>query len=172
MIVTGLAHRGVGFRRPAMNVLFFCEDCSLALMAESILATLGDRRFRAHSAGYAPACAPNGAVIEFLASHHMRVEGLHPKGLERLRRGDAPPMDFIITLADVAPELFAGWPDSKGAVVVVGHQPDLGRALAHLMCNASGPWSIKKGAFWWISNRVRDGDAQVVVRAVVSPDLL
>lgn len=110
MIVTGLAHRGVGFRRPAMNVLFFCEDCSLALMAESILATLGDRRFRAHSAGYAPACAPNGAVIEFLASHHMRVEGLHPKGLERLGRGDAPPMDFIITLADVAPELFAGWP--------------------------------------------------------------
>jgi phosphohistidine phosphatase len=65
-----------------------------------------------------------------------------------------------------------GWPDHKGAVVVVGHQPDLGRALAHLMCNASGPWSIKKGAFWWISNRVRDGDAQVVVRAVVSPDLL
>ena len=65
-----------------------------------------------------------------------------------------------------------GWPNSKGAVVVVGHQPDLGRTLAHLMCNASGPWSIKKGAFWWISNRVRDGDAQVVVRAVVSPDLL
>ena len=66
----------------------------------------------------------------------------------------------------------AGWPDYKGAVVVVGHQPDLGRALAQVVTEASGPWSIKKGAFWWISNRVRDGDAQVVVRAVVSPDLL
>jgi len=65
-----------------------------------------------------------------------------------------------------------GWPQSKGAVVVVGHQPDLGRALAQLVCGASSAWSIKKGAFWWISNRVRDGDAQVVVRAVVSPDLL
>ncbi|HET7366388.1 MAG TPA: histidine phosphatase family protein [Burkholderiales bacterium] len=66
----------------------------------------------------------------------------------------------------------AGWPDAKGAVVVVAHQPDLGRALAQLVAGAQNPWSIKKGAFWWISNRVRDGDAQVVVRAVVSPDLL
>src|ERR671935_1191178 len=65
-----------------------------------------------------------------------------------------------------------GWPQSKGAVVVVGHQPDLGRVLAHLVCGAQSSWSIKKGALWWISNRVRDGDAQVVVRAVVSPDLL
>ena len=64
------------------------------------------------------------------------------------------------------------WPAYRGAVVVVGHQPDLGRTLAQLVCGAGGPWSIKKGAFWWISNRVRDGDAQVVVRAVVSPDLL
>jgi phosphohistidine phosphatase len=56
--------------------------------------------------------------------------------------------------------------------VVVGHQPDLGRALAQIMAGSPGPWSIKKGSFWWISNRVRDGDAQVVVRAVVSPDLL
>jgi phosphohistidine phosphatase len=65
-----------------------------------------------------------------------------------------------------------GWPRYKGAVVVVAHQPDLGRALAQLVSGAHGPWSIKKGAFWWLSNRVRDGDAQVVVRAVVSPDLL
>ena len=56
--------------------------------------------------------------------------------------------------------------------MIVGHQPDLGRALAQVVTGGHGPWSIKKGAFWWISNRVRDGDAQVVVRAVVSPDLL
>jgi protein-tyrosine-phosphatase len=93
-----------------MNVLFVCEDCSLALMAESILATLGDGRFRAYSAGYGAACRPNGVVIDFLAGHHMRVEGLRPKSLERLRRGDPPPMDFVITLADVGPERFADWP--------------------------------------------------------------
>jgi hypothetical protein len=32
--------------------------------------------------------------------------------------------------------------------------------------------SIKKGALWWLSDRARDEGAQVVVRAVISPDLL
>jgi phosphohistidine phosphatase len=64
-----------------------------------------------------------------------------------------------------------GWPDGKGAVVVVGHQPDLGRALARLL-GAQAGYGVKKGALWWISNRVRDEKDQTVVRAVVSPDLL
>jgi phosphohistidine phosphatase len=64
-----------------------------------------------------------------------------------------------------------GWPGYKGAAVVVGHQPDLGRALAELL-GAQAGLSIKKGALWWISNRVRDEKDQVVVRAVVSADLL
>src|SRR3954467_10998183 len=49
----------------------------------------------------------------------------------------------------------SAWPDSKGAVVIVGHQPDLGRALAQLVAGAHDPWSLKKGAFWWISSRER-----------------
>jgi len=64
-----------------------------------------------------------------------------------------------------------GWPDYKGAAVIVGHQPDLGRTLAELL-GAHGGFSLKKGGLWWISNRVRDEKDQVVVRAVVSPDLL
>ena len=64
-----------------------------------------------------------------------------------------------------------GWPGYKGAAVVVGHQPDLGRALAELL-GAQAGFSIKKGGLWWISNRVRDEKNQVVVRSVVSPDLL
>jgi phosphohistidine phosphatase len=64
-----------------------------------------------------------------------------------------------------------GWPDGKGAAVVVGHQPDLGRALAELL-GARGGFSLKKGGLWWISNRVREEKDQVVVRAVMSPDLL
>jgi phosphohistidine phosphatase len=65
----------------------------------------------------------------------------------------------------------SGWPASKGAVIVVGHQPDLGRVVAYLL-GASGSVSVKKGALWWVSNRVRDETDQVVVRAVMSPDLL
>jgi phosphohistidine phosphatase len=66
----------------------------------------------------------------------------------------------------------AGWPGHNGAVVVVGHQPDLGRVVAFLLCGSPSEWSIKKGGLCWLSNRVRNEEAQVVTRAVVSPDLL
>ncbi|HZO01979.1 MAG TPA: histidine phosphatase family protein [Burkholderiales bacterium] len=65
-----------------------------------------------------------------------------------------------------------GWPDAKSTAVVVGHQPDLGRLVAHLVAGQGMSTSIRKGALWWISNRVREEKDQVVVRAVVSPDLL
>jgi phosphohistidine phosphatase len=66
----------------------------------------------------------------------------------------------------------AGWPTHKGAVLVVGHQPDLGRTLGMLVAGRDGEWSVKKGALWWLTHRERDGRAQVVVRAVIAPDLL
>jgi phosphohistidine phosphatase len=66
----------------------------------------------------------------------------------------------------------AGWPERRGAVVVVGHQPTLGMAAALLIAGEPLPWSIKKGAIWWLSHRVRGEHPQVVLRAVMSPDLL
>jgi phosphohistidine phosphatase len=66
----------------------------------------------------------------------------------------------------------AGWPSHKGAVIVVGHQPDLGRTVAVLLAGSAAEWSVKKGGLWWLSNREREGEAQVVVRAVLAPDLL
>jgi len=66
----------------------------------------------------------------------------------------------------------AGWPDRKNAVVVVGHQPDLGRVALHLVSGAAGDGTIKKGGLWWLTNRVRNDETQVVVRAVVAPDLI
>ncbi|MEO1766186.1 SixA phosphatase family protein [Thiobacter aerophilum] len=65
----------------------------------------------------------------------------------------------------------AGWPDN-GTVVVVGHQPTLGRVAALLLAGEEQDWSVKKGAIWWFSNRVRGGEAQTVLRAVMAPDLL
>jgi phosphohistidine phosphatase len=66
----------------------------------------------------------------------------------------------------------AGWPAGKGAVVIVGHQPDLGRVIGNLLSDGRGRWSVKKGGLWWLTNRTKNEKAQVVVRAVVSPDLL
>lgn len=66
----------------------------------------------------------------------------------------------------------AGWPEHRGAVVVVGHQPTLGMAAALLIAGEPMPWSIKKGAIWWLSHRVRGEQPQIVLRAVISPDLI
>ena len=66
----------------------------------------------------------------------------------------------------------AGWPNARRAVVVVGHQPTLGEVAAVLLAGIELPLSIRKGAVWWFTHRVRDDMAQVVLRAVMSPDLL
>ena len=66
----------------------------------------------------------------------------------------------------------AGWPEHKGAVLVVGHQPTLGLLASMLIAGESMPWSVKKGGVWWLSHRVRGEEPQVVLRAVISPDLL
>jgi phosphohistidine phosphatase len=61
----------------------------------------------------------------------------------------------------------AGWPRHSGTVVVVGHQPDFGRAIAYLVCGREVDWPLEKAGFWWISNQ-----RQPHVKAVLSPDLL
>jgi phosphohistidine phosphatase len=66
----------------------------------------------------------------------------------------------------------AGWPDAGGAVLVVGHQPTLGQVAGLLLAGRPMEFSVKKGGLWWLAHRVRGESAQVVVRAVVNPDLL
>lgn len=81
------------------------------------------------------------------------------------------------TQGDVASLLAAiGWPeggdnhdnpDGRRAVLVVGHQPTLGQTAALLLSGAEAPWTIKKGALWWFSNRTRQGETQTVLRAAI-----
>jgi phosphohistidine phosphatase len=59
----------------------------------------------------------------------------------------------------------AHWPGHKGAVVLVGHQPDLGRAIAYLVCGEEREWPLKKGGLCWIAE-------ERSVKALLSPDLL
>lgn len=67
----------------------------------------------------------------------------------------------------------AGWPDgNRRTVLIVGHQPTLGRVAALLLSGEEADWSIKKGAVWWLSSRVRDDETQVVLRAAIAPDLI
>lgn len=65
----------------------------------------------------------------------------------------------------------SGWPQG-GAVLIVGHQPSLGRLASLLLAGQEAEWSIKKGALWWLSNRVRRNETQTVLRAVLPVELL
>lgn len=62
----------------------------------------------------------------------------------------------------------AGWPNQNGAVLIVGHQPTLGRVAALLLTGEEADWAVKKGGIWWFSSR--DGDTPTVLRAVLNPD--
>jgi len=82
------------------------------------------------------------------------------------------------TVADLAPEASVEallhsvrWPDSREPVVVVGHQPTLGLAAAYLISGQAQPWSVRKGAVWWLRCRDRDSGLQIVLHAVIGPEL-
>lgn len=66
----------------------------------------------------------------------------------------------------------AGWPDGRGSVVVVGHQPTLGLAAAHVLRGRAQAWTLRKGALVWLRTRRRAAQWQVVLHAAMSPELL
>ena len=55
-------------------------------------------------------------------------------------------------------------------MVVVGHQPTLGRVASLLLAGHEADWSVRKGALWWLAAREREARDQVVLRAVIGPD--
>ena len=82
-------------------------------------------------------------------------------------------VDALNPLASVDDLLAAArWPDALEPVLIVGHQPTLGLLAARLLCGQEQPWSVRKGAVWWLRSREREGDPQVVLHAVVPPDLV
>ena len=130
-----------------MNVLFVCVDnCSLGLMAESILATEAQGRFKAYSAGCSAGRVVRREVIDFLARHHMRTAGLQPKPLADFRVRGAPVMDFIIMLSDAAAaENFAEWPGAP----FVAHWNVLDEYAD------DAPEAAYRDAFWTLWRRIK-----------------
>ncbi|MBL8330203.1 MAG: phosphohistidine phosphatase SixA [Rubrivivax sp.] len=64
------------------------------------------------------------------------------------------------------------WPEARQPVLVVGHQPTLGLAMAYLLAALPQPWAFRKGAVCWLRCREREGQEGVVLHAMVAPDLL
>lgn len=61
----------------------------------------------------------------------------------------------------------AGWPHGDRTVIIVGHQPDLGRALAQLVAGRQSDLRLQKGALWWL-----EAAEPPLVKAAISADLV
>ncbi len=68
--------------------------------------------------------------------------------------------------------LAAGWPDAKMPVLIIGHQPTLGRIIAALLGLSEQECAVRKGAVWWLRSRLREGVQQTVIVTVQNPDLM
>jgi phosphohistidine phosphatase len=98
-----------------------------------------------------------------------------------IQTADALKMEYEI-IANIAPGALgvqilsaAGWPDAKGTVLVVGHQPTLGEAASSLLFDNTRDeiqaMSIKKGGLLWLSNRVRGNQPQTILKLAMTPEL-
>ncbi|KAF3999355.1 SixA phosphatase family protein [Glaciimonas immobilis] len=66
----------------------------------------------------------------------------------------------------------AHWPDSREAVLIIGHQPTLGQVAALLIGEERKDWAIRKGSAWWIAQRERGDITTTYLKAVMAADLI
>lgn len=64
----------------------------------------------------------------------------------------------------------AGWPDARGPVLVVGHQPWCGQLASLLLTGSAQDWTVKKSNAWWIAQRDREDGNEVYLKAVLAPE--
>ena len=124
------------------------------------------RRQAEHMARWLGAHLPKGTRI--LVSPATRAQQTAEALTDEFEtvRAIAPGASYAALLAA------AKWPESKGAVLIVGHQPALGHVAALLLSGTPAEWAVKKGAVFWLTHRLRGEQAQVVLRAALSPELL
>ena len=83
------------------------------------------------------------------------------------------------TVPELAPEgtvdallQAARWPDAREGALIIGHQPTLGLVAAYLLAGQPSAWPMRKAGVWWLRTRHREGERQVVLHTVMSPDLI
>ena len=80
--------------------------------------------------------------------------------------------DFLSV--DSTPEMIANKinnDDSNQTILIIGHQPNLGLLITKLLGMNESACAVKKGAVWWLRQRVNEGVLQTYLYAVKHPNL-
>lgn len=88
------------------NVLFLCTGNSArSIMAETLLSRIGQKRFRAFSAGSVPKGEVHPFALHVLQRQHYQVDELRSKSWDEFTQPDSPELNFVFTLCDRARHL-------------------------------------------------------------------
>ena len=94
------------------QVLFICtHNSARSIMAEGLLNSMGQGRFKAYSAGSQPGGAVNRFALKTLETLHLPTSGYRSKDWSEFAQAKAPALDFVFTVCDnAAGEVCPVWP--------------------------------------------------------------
>jgi arsenate reductase (thioredoxin) len=94
------------------HALFVCtHNSARSILAEGLLNSLGQGRFRAHSAGSHPRGTVHPQALQTLQTLHLPTTGYRSKDWAEFARPEAPALDFVFTVCDnAAGEVCPVWP--------------------------------------------------------------
>lgn len=111
-------------------------------------------------------CSPARRCLETVAA----LQCVNTADELRKAKLDINVADFLSidsTLDDIAQKVIND--DSSKTILVVGHQPNLGLLIAKLLGVNETACAVKKGAVWWLRQRLVDGALQTYLFTVQLP---